>query len=257
MKEYRTIRMYSEQLSMEKRLYVYLPRSYESSEKFYPVLYMHDGQNLFDDRIAYQRRGWRIMELYEEYPDIPEVIIVGIESDITRNNQLIPYPFQLPNSKKVLGGQADLYLDFIVQTVKPYIDQRFRTYKNRKNTAIMGSSFGGVNSLYASCKYTDTFARIASLSGAFHFDFFEPLKQDVLDADFSSMKKIYMDCGTNETDNVAENKRYIERNQELVTMIQKKTDTSQFQFQMIEGGIHHETDWEKRFPDIMRFLFND
>lgn len=257
MKEYRTIRLYSEQLSMDKRVYVYLPRSYESSEKSYPVLYMHDGQNLFDDRIAYHRRGWRIMDLYEEYPDIPEVIIVGIESDITRNNQLIPYPFQLSNIKKVLGGQANEYLDFIVETVKPYIDQRFRTYKNRKNTGIMGSSFGGVNSLYAGCRYSSVFARIASLSGAFHYDFYNSLKQDVLQADFSSMKKIYMDCGTNETDNVAENKRYIHCNQELATMVSNKTDENQFRFQLIDGGIHHETHWEKRFPDIMRFLFND
>lgn len=256
MKEYRTIRMHSSELNMDKRVYVYLPKSYDASEKFYPVLYMHDGQNVFDDRIAYKNRSWRIMDLYDEYPDLPEVIIVGIESDGTRSDQLIPYPSTFDNKVK-FGGQADLYLQFIVNTVKPYIDKQFRTFKNRKNTAIMGSSFGGVNSLYAALKFNQFFGRAASLSGAFQFSFFKPLKALLQQTDMTALKKLYMDCGTAETTDPVENELYIDRNQELAGIIKQKTDETQFRFELIDGGIHHETDWEKRFPDIMRFLFND
>ena len=169
MNEYTTIILYSPQLEMDKHIYVYLPKSYHQSNKQYPVLYMHDGQNLFDDKLAFQNRGWRIMELYNEYANMPEVIIVGIESDgRSRTDQLIPYPFQFPKNIRFFGGKADLYLDFITETVKPLIDERYRTFQNRKNTAIMGSRFGGVNTIYAALKYKTFFGRFACVSGAFH-----------------------------------------------------------------------------------------
>lgn len=257
MREYKTILFDSDELDMEKHVYVYLPRSYDKDSRQYPVLYMHDGQNLFDDKLAYQHRGWRIMDLYAEYPDIPEVIIVGIESDgRTRSNQLIPYPFYFQNNNKAFGGLADQYLTFIINTVKPYIDDTYRTYKNRKNTAIMGSSFGGVCSLYAILKYSNVFARAACISSAFHFAFFEPLKQDAANVNKADVKKLYMDIGTMETDDANKNALYMKRNQEMADVLKSHLDDNQFLYQEIEGAIHHEKAWEKRFPDVMRYLFN-
>lgn len=258
MLEYSTIRLYSKELETEKRVFVYVPKSYDTSDKFYPVLYMHDGQNLFDDKLAFQNRGWRLMDLFEEYADIPEVIIVGIESDgRSRTDELIPFPFQFPKNDRLFGGKANLYLDFIVQTVKPLIDQRYRTFKNRKNTAIMGSSFGGVNSFYAALKYQSHFARFACMSGAFHYSFLEPFVELLENTALSGVKKLYMDTGTMETDDIETNERYIESNRKLASICNQKLDDVHFRYVEVEGAKHHERDWEKRFPEIMKFMFNE
>lgn len=258
MKEYTTLIVYSNELEMDKHIYVYLPKSYHHSDKQYPVLYMHDGQNLFDDKLAYQNRGWRIIDLYQEYADIPEVIIVGIESDgRTRTDQLIPYKFQFPKNVRFFGGKADLYLEFITKTVKPLIDERYRTFKNRKNTALMGSSFGGVNSLYAALQYQDYFGRFGCISGAFHYPFQTPLFQLLEKTDLSKIQKLYMDTGTMETDDESDNERYLESNRLLSKRCLNAIPEGHFKYVEIEGGKHHERDWERRFPEIMKYLFND
>ena len=128
MKEYRVLKMYSERLQREVRVYVMLPKSYYKSDRFYPVLYMHDGQNLFDEATAYGNVSWGILESYDEYPDLPEVIIVGIENGgEERSNELVPFEFNFadlgyPEYGEDFGGKTDLYLDFIVKKVKPHID---------------------------------------------------------------------------------------------------------------------------------------
>lgn len=257
MNEYRTVVFESTELNMTKRVYVYLPKEYQQSDVRYPTLYMHDGQNLFDDRTAFMNRGWRIMDLYQTYPDLPKLIIIGIESDgKTRSNHLIPYPFTY-KKRTNMGGQADLYLDFVVNTVKPYIDQTFRTKPEAEYTGIMGSSFGGVNAIYAALAYPEVFSRIGCLSGAFQFDFFAPLLDRLANSDLSNIKRLYMDTGTKESDDVKQNKRYMERNDRLAQALQPRLDDSVFSYQIIKDGRHHESDWEKRFPAIVQFLFEN
>ncbi len=258
MKEYRVITMHSKELKRDKRIFVYLPKSYEGSDKFYPVMYMHDGQNLFDDTIAFMNRSWRILDIYQEQAEIPEVIIVGIESDSKeRAKELIPFEFT-NHLKELDGGEADLYLQFITKTVKPYIDRRFRTFKSPKNTAIMGSSFGGVNSIYASLAYSEYFTRFACLSNALMYEgFYSKLKQLALRSSMKSVKKFYMDVGTKETQDPKYNEAYVETNIEYYEIMKSKIDDSRLRFEIVEDAIHHESAWEVRFPDIIKFLFND
>lgn len=256
MKQYTTIIMPSKELGMDKRIYIMLPNSYHDCNERYPVLYMHDGQNLFDDRLAYQHRGWHLLDVFATEKDLPEVIIVGAESDgMTRTNHLIPFPFQFKPGAKTVGGQASSYLAFITDTVKPYIDTQYRTKKDLTNTAIMGSSFGGVNSVYAMVIHGEIFSRIASLSGAFHYDFKEPLFDLVKDTDLSHVERFYMDTGTKETTDPKDNDKYMNSNEELAQIIKDKLDNKRFQYSIIEDGRHHESDWEARFPDILRYLF--
>jgi predicted alpha/beta superfamily hydrolase len=254
-KEYRTLLIYSNELEMEKRVYVYAPEGNDNAR--YPVLYMHDGQNLFDDFTAYMNRGWRLLNLLMQENAL-KIIVVGIQSDgKTRNDHLIPYRFTLKKGAKQVGGKADLYLDFIVNTVKPIIDERFPTKKEPKYTAMMGSSFGGVNTIYAALTRNNVFSRFASLSGAFQFAFFDSLCELVKSADLSGVKHIYMDTGTKESDNPNFNKKYIDRNKVLKNLLEERLGPEKVTLKVIEGGIHHEKDWESRFLDILHKIFED
>ncbi|AIO19339.1 Carbohydrate acetyl esterase/feruloyl esterase precursor [Candidatus Izimaplasma bacterium HR1] len=257
MHEYRVLKMDSPELKKDKRIYIYLPKSYGISDKSYPVLYMHDGQNLFDDKTAFMGESWGIMDAYTEHPKLPELIIVGIDSDEDRANELVPYEFTGHDGKKA-GGDADLYLKFITETLKPYIDLNYRTFKSPKNTGIMGSSFGGVNSTYAALVYGDYFTRFGCVSNAYYYGgFFNELKSLTKSSDLSSVKKFYMDAGTKETPNEAISKLYLDTNQEMYEILKEKIDESHLRYNVIEGAIHHETEWKKRFPDIIKYMFND
>ena len=257
MKEYRVLSVFSKSLNKDKRVFVYLPKSYETTDKHYPVLYMHDGQNLFDDLTANMNCGWKIIDSYTDHPDLPELIIVGVESDQDRSDELVPYEFRYKDGTKA-GGKAHLYLDFITTELKPLIDKKYRTFKSQKNTGIMGSSFGGVNSTYAAFAYSEFFTRFGCVSNAYYYGgFFKELKALAKKADLSSVKKFWMDTGTNETDNEVVNKLYIDSNQEMYDILKEEIPKGKLHFELVEGGIHHETDWEKRFPDIIKYLFND
>ena len=255
MKEYSVIRMYSKELSREVRMFVSLPKSYYKTDKFYPVLYMHDGQNLFDDVQSFDGKSWGILEAHENHPDLPEVIIVGIESGETRTDELVPFKFQWEKGGKVWGGKTNDYLDFIVNTLKPYINKRYRTFKSSKNTGIMGSSFGGLCSTYAALKYGEHFTRFGCVSTAFfpiQNDFMELIKKSNL----SKIKKIYLDVGTKESKEENQNKLYLELNQEVHDILREKMNPENIKYVIVKDAIHHESAWEKRFPEIINFLFN-
>lgn len=255
MREYLVLFMDSPQLNVTKRIFIALPEGYHDSDEHYPVLYLHDGQNLFDDMTAHHKRSWRILDELEG-SDAPKVILVGIENGGTkRADELIPWEFKFNTLNNKGGGKADLYLDFITETVKPYVDLRFRTFKNRKNTGIMGSSFGGVNSFYAALKYNHVFSRFGCLSNAFFYGFYDKMKDLASASDFHGVRRLYMDFGTNESSVDMENDDYLRTNKEMYAIVQSKLDDSHLRFEVIDGGKHHERDWQKRFVDILTYLF--
>lgn len=255
MNEYSVFKLYSDELKREVRIYISLPKSYYKTDKHYPVLYMHDGQNLFDDLQAHYGKSWGILEAYETYPDLPELVIVGIESNDSRNNELVPFKFRFEGKNDFVGGKTDDYLDFIINTLKPVINNRYRTFVSPKNTGIMGSSFGGLCSTYAALKFSDHFTKFGCVSNAYF-----PVQKDMLElvktADISKIKKMYMDVGTKESDNPEHVKAYIESNQEIYDALQGRLDKENIVFEIIDGAIHNESAWELRFPRIINFLFN-
>ena len=257
MKEYHVLKIYSEELQKEKRIFIFLPKSYYISDNFYPVLYMHDGHNLFDDKQATYGKSWGILEAFEKDPTIPEVIIVGIETEgDSRSDELVPYVYEFEGNS--YGGKADLYLKFITTKLKPYIDRRFRTFKSSKNTGIMGSSYGGLNALYAALVYGSYFTRFGCVSSAYFYGgYFNKLKALVDSTNLKSVKKFYMDVGTKETDDLKQNNSYIKSNKEMYELLRNKIEEGNIRFDIIEDGVHNEKDWEKRFPEIIKFMFND
>jgi len=257
MKEYTVLVMNSTELNRDVRLFIYLPKSYHKTDKFYPVLYMHDGHNLFDDLQATYGKSWGIIEAFETNPDLPEVIIVGLETvGEERSNELVPFTFKQGDSTKTFGGKTALYLDFIVNRVKPFVDQRYRTYKSAKNTAIMGSSFGGVCSTYAALAYSSHFSRFGCVSNAY-FPVQKEMESLCKTADLSKVKKMYMDVGSKESSTEEGCERYIQSNQSIYAILKDKMDSNNIRFEIIKDAIHNEADWEKRFPDIIKFLFNE
>lgn len=235
-------------LNRERNIWVYLPPSYDESNDNYPVLYMQDGQSLFKSK----ETEWQVDESLESiFKDkkAKETIIVGIESDPeTRFNEYAPWKNQVND-----GGEGDLYVDFIVKELKPYIDEKFRTLKDRENTSIAGASMGGYISLYATMKYQDVFGKVAAFSPIFGFNkapyvaFInkEKMKEDV---------KIYLDAGENEEEFplAAQDVKEMEElllnvgfNQEHVNVV------------IDPDGIHRIESWSKRFPEAFIWLMNN
>lgn len=231
------------QLKRTRRVWIYLPESYAASKKKFPVIYMHDGQNLFDDATAYSGE-WGIDDYFDSLDkNARQYIVVGIDNGGTkRMNEYCPYDFSLdgiapghPHNK----GEGDEYVDFIVKTLKPFIDKKFRTEKNKANTAIAGSSMGGLISLYAILKYPKVFGAAGVFSPAL---WIAPEIFDEIKAKGKKVSsKIYFYAGKQEGDRMAPDmlKAY-----EAMTKVSK----SKMQAVIRDDGKHNEAAWRKEFP---------
>lgn len=159
------------QLNRLRRIWIYLPLGYSINEKHYPVMYMQDGQNLFDE-LTSAYGEWGVDECLDTLVNKgkPGCIIVGIDNGgETRMNEYNPFEFTRKDSSssKIFAPEGEAYLAFIVQTLKPYIDQHFRTIGTKENTIIAGSSMGGLIAYYAALKYPDVFGKAGIFSPAF------------------------------------------------------------------------------------------
>jgi predicted alpha/beta superfamily hydrolase len=256
MKEYKVFIMESKELNREVRISVFLPNSYMNDDKFYPVLYMHDGQNLFDNNLASYKKSWGIMEAYETNPTLPELVIVGIDSTDTRSDELVPFKFYSEYDKRYSGGKSHNYYDFITKTLKPFIDKRYRTFKSAKNTGLIGSSYGGLSTTYAALKYSKYFSRFGCVSNAY-FVVQDELENLIKNTSLLTCKKFYMDVGTKETGDKKEDKLYVKSNKSVYELLSEKIEPSNLKFEIVKDAIHNEAAWEIRFPEIVKFLFED
>ena len=147
---------YMPQLGRTRRIWLYLPPDYENSGKNYPVLYMQDGQNVFDAATSFSGE-WQVDEaLNRLFEDGDEgVIVVAIDNGgVSRLDEYTPWA-----NPTYGGGGGDAYVNFIVETLKPYVDEHYRTKSGREFTGIMGSSLGGLISLYAAIEHQDVFSK--------------------------------------------------------------------------------------------------
>ena len=256
MKEYNILIMNSKELDRDVKVYISLPNSYDIKDQCYPVLYMNDGEVLFKDYDDYKGQSWGIMESYKNNSNLPEVILVGIASGENRNDELFPFSFENRRSSKVMGGKAKDYMDFIVNSLKPVIDNKYRTLSTAENTGILGISVGGVCATYAATSYTDHFSIFGCLSNTFI-----PIRAKMLEliekSDFSKVNKMYLDVGTNESKNENARIGYLESNKEVYNVLKEKIDLEKIKFKIIEGSQHEEEDWNKRFPNIIEYLFSE
>ncbi|TRO65256.1 alpha/beta hydrolase [Christiangramia sabulilitoris] len=234
----------AEKLDTVKRIWVYLPETYNELDKRYPVIYMHDGQNLFDRETSYVGE-WQVDESLDSLGS-PESIIIGIEhGGNKRIDELTPFPH-----KKYGGGKADDYLDFILEELKPMVDSTYRTLPGRKNTGIFGSSLGGLISFYAALKYPDTFGMIGVYSPSFWFN--KKIYEFAEKAELNNNTRFYFLAGT------AESKETIPDLKEMISLLQDKGIKSQnFKVKYVEGGKHNESMWSRHFIESYLWLMQE
>jgi predicted alpha/beta superfamily hydrolase len=234
----------SEELGNRRDLFVWVPPAHDRSERRYPVLYMHDGQNLFDPRLSYAE-PWRVDRALDRASKRSvEAIVVGIPNmGVDRINEYSPYV-----DAKAGGGKADLYLEWVIGTVKPLIDARFRTRPERHFTGIVGSSMGGLLSLYAFLRNPGVFGFVGAMSPSLWFanrSIFTTLEESArVDG------RVYLDIGGREGKVALDDARrmrdaLIAKGYALGRELRWVEDSS---------GRHTEADWGRRFGEALPFL---
>jgi predicted alpha/beta superfamily hydrolase len=233
------------QLIRTRRIAALLPHDYESSDKRYPVLYLQDGQNLFDDYAPFGSWGVdkKLAVLAKE--GFGDVIIIAI--DHAEKERIAEFT---PSYRTHLGrGQGKKYVRFLADTLKPYIDRHFRTLPDREHTGIGGSSMGGLISIYAGLMYPEVFSRLMIFSPSLwvapniHFN--------TIKLDEMPKTKIYLYGGRAESETMEPNIRKFRR-----AMESQGIDSSlEFNVVIDPDGTHNEARWGEEFPAAIKWLF--
>ena len=238
-------------LSGEKlrRGYVYLPENYHlEPQKRYPVMYMFDGHNVFFDEDATYGKSWGMKAYLDHAPR--DLIVVGIECNDEgwrRLNEYSPVDFSYEGIGDI-RGEGKVYMDWLTETLKQYIDETYRTLTDREHTAICGSSMGGLMSLYAACYYNDVFQRAACLSPSLWVN--PPETLGMLQKGKPAPDTwIYMDYGSEELSNHISSPETLR--QAVDILLQKELKLT---FRIVPGGTHCEASWEKQIPIFMQCL---
>ena len=232
------------QLNRKRRIWIYLPKGYAASTKIYPVLYMNDGQNLFNEQAA-AFGEWGVDECMDTLQNKlnKECIIIGIDhGGDKRMTEYNPY-----DNEKYGKGEGKQYVDFLANTLKPYIDSKYRTKKAPENTFIAGSSMGGLISLYAVMQYPAVFGGAGVFSPSL---FLTPSIYS--DADIfstQSMPKFYLYAGGKESATmVSDMKR-------MGDILEKK---QRYSIRRVVSplGQHNEASWRQEFAEFYKWIIN-
>jgi alpha-glucosidase len=229
-------------LQRQRTVRLYLPPGYAGSQRRYPVIYMHDGQNLFDDATSYAGE-WGVDETLNAMAQAHGfgAIVVGIDNGADKRMTELN-PFDHPQFGP---GEGEAYVAFIVEVLKPWIDARYRTQPQREATAIFGSSMGGLISDYAMRRHPGVFGRAGVLSPAYwtappiwDFAAAHPLPRDA---------RVYLYMGGREGG-------------DMVPLAQRMAGVLQAQgtphvFHLLPEGEHNEPTWRGVFPQAVRWLF--
>lgn len=235
------------QLNTTRKIWIYLPPSYATSKKKYPVIYMEDGQNLFDEATS-SYGEWKIDETMENLAKQgkTETIVVGIDNGGSeRLNEYSPW-----KNEKYGGGKGEKYAEFLAETLKPFVDENYRTLSQAKNTALIGSSMGGLISFYCGLKYPSSFGKLGIFSPSFWFA--EEEAQEFLKENADQLKstKFYFLAGKKESETMVSDV------QEMVDLLYKNgISKRKIKTKFDEDGTHSENYWAREFPFAFLWLF--
>jgi predicted alpha/beta superfamily hydrolase len=234
----------SPELENVRDLLAYLPPSYGDGERRYPVIYMHDGQNLFDAATSFGGE-WRVDETMEELAaEGVEAIVIGVPNmGEERCEEYSPWV-----DAKAGGGCGDDYLEFLVRTVKPLVDESFRTLPGRATTGIAGSSMGGLISLYGFFSHPDVFGFAGVMSPSLWFA--ERAVFAFVESAPSGQGRVYLDVGTREGEATLADAR------RLRDLLERKgyVPGDRLLYVEDEGAGHTESAWAERFGKAMRLM---
>lgn len=238
-------------LRNQRSLVVYLPPGYhDQPHRHFPVLYLHDGQNLFDGATSFiQGQDWHIggtADAEIQAGRVEPLIIVGIYN--TGKGRIREYtPSKAP---KLGGGRADRYGKFLLEEVMPFVHREYRAEWGPRRTGIGGSSLGGLVSLYLGMLRSDVFGRIAALSPSvwWHHRMIHRFAESV---PLQSRPRIWLDIGTREGPRIVED---VERYRDV--LVQRGwAPERDLHYERVEGAEHNELAWARRVAPFLRFLF--
>ncbi len=231
----------------ERKAYVYLPVDYDENGG-YPVMYMFDGHNLFDDSEATFGRSWRLAD-YLDYTRT-QIIIAAVECNGAGNGRLEEYtPISFKDDEfGYIKSRGKKYMDWLVKKFKPFIDENFATLPDRANTAIAGSSMGGLMTLFALSKYGKYFSRGAALSPSLWVSGGE-MPAFLKDGKLGMDTLLYTDYGSEEFSNHPAQRKVFA--QTCAYLIERGVNVAA---RVVKGGTHCEASWEKSVPYFMNVL---
>lgn len=235
------------ELGRKRKIRLYLPPNYASSNLRYPVLYMHDGQNLFDNATSFSGE-WQVDESLNTYFEKTGkgIIVVGIDNG---GSYRIPEytPWRHPNYG---GGEGAKYMQFVVKTLKPYIDKQYRTLADKPNTALMGSSLGGLISHFGALEYPQVFGKIGVFSPSFWFSDSTYILASQK-ANIQDTKMFLLAGGAESATMVAEMEKMLQ------TMKQAGFKPENMSSKVVPAGTHSEGFWRNEFPFAIQYLFGE
>lgn len=249
-------RFYSPQLRNERTIVVWLPPGYEDElQTRYPVFYLQDGNNLFDARTSFSGVEWGLDESAQRLiadGRIAKLLIVGIYNNPDRTHEYTP-----TRDARLGGGGGDLYLQFVMDTLKPFVDVTYRTRPEPEHTAIGGSSLGGLIALYAALRYPHVFGRAAALSLSAWWDQ-EAIVELARGVELPSRPKLWIDIGLRERrPGEASDEAVVGPCRRLVEALRQRgyRDGQDLRYVEVPDGRHHESAWAARVPDVLAYLF--
>lgn len=241
---------HSEFLPDDRDVTIYLPPGYEDSTERYPVLYLHDGQNLFDPQAAFVKgQHWRVGETATalfEAGRIPPLIIVGIDN--TGAHRLDEYTPTYDRRRG--GGRADAYGQLLVGELKPFVDARYRTLPDAAHTGLGGSSLGALVTLYLGLAHPDVFSRLAVMSPSVWWDR-RVILRHVRDARPKPRLRIWVDIGTREGRHHVDNARLLRVGLTKSGWV----EGADLHYEEVPDGTHSEGSWADRFGRVLEFLY--
>jgi predicted alpha/beta superfamily hydrolase len=255
---FRTIdKVSSKFLTFPHKVTVFLPKDYETSAKRYPVLYAHDGQNLFDAKTAFAGE-WKLDENIDALVAaglLDGLIVVGVWNNAKRIDEYTPTFLADNEYVKNQGGQLTNYARFLVEELKPLIDREYRTLPGREHTGVMGSSLGGIASYYILGLHPGTFSKAACISPSFWWDE-NVAARDAARLSFPADVKIYIDGGFREG---SDESTMIQRMRTVYGALKKRglEDFKNILYYEDPKGTHSEGDWAKRGRWPVHFLFGN
>ncbi len=234
------------ELDRTRRIRLFLPSNYDEpgNETQYPVLYMHDGQNLFSAQEAFAGE-WQIDEamLAFENGGYAGAIIVAIDNGPERIGEYTPFA-----NPQYGGGQGAEYAAFIVNTLKPFIDEQFRTRPDREHNGIMGSSLGGLISFYAATAYQDVFSKVGVFSPSFWFS--SDIYTFAANEGKQEAMRYFFLAGGQESANLQS------QVQQMVDIMGEAGFTEdELRYDFVPNGQHSEWFWAQQFPTAFEWLY--
>lgn len=255
-------------LNKGRRVRVLLPKDYATdTDRNYPVVYFHDGQNVFYSSESFSGHSWKTIPTIKRNPDLPKMIVVGIDNDEgNRVNEYTPWPITdspLPEDIK-MGGKGFEYAEFVMDVVKPFIDENYRTKPDKKHTATIGSSLGGNISAFMGIEYKDQIGRLGIFSLANWIT--ERAFNDYLDdSEIDSEQLVYIQVGTQEGDDTDRKLMYGNMKQAYIDssldyakrLLAKGLPVDNLSMNIFADEKHTEEAWARHLIKCFQFISRD